>query len=554
MLTQLIIKNFLIITELELEFSSGLTALTGETGAGKSILLDALQLALGEQASLSLLRPGAERLEIQAEFLLPASSPTLTWLQEHDLDDGLYCRLRRILTQDGGSRANINGQPCRLPLLRELSPQLIYFHSQHASQTLLQPSYAREFLDGHLLAPPVVRAVREAYETWQSLQTLLQEFTTRRQAHIERLAWLDEAITELSTFDLSPQALTTLEHQFATCTHAKKILQLGANLVALLGREQPESVLATLRKLTSLATELARHFPTITQQLELVHSASIQLEEFERALHHQLTLVSNDPQQLHELNQKITALENCARKYRVQPDELGEYLSGLVKEREALQTALPDEATLKQQFIQSEVNYMQCANSLTRAREAGIAKVIKHLKQILPRLGLAGATFKIELNPTAFPTRYGNETVQWFFSANPGQSLQVLAKAASGGELSRLSLALATTPHTNAIAPTAIFDEVDTGIGGETAVLVGELLDELAQTQQVFCITHLPQVAANAAHHFNISKSSTKGQTHLDATLLSPAERVSELARMLSGKADDSAARRNAERLLSKVD
>lgn len=549
MLRRLHIRDFVIVDQLELEFAAGFTALTGETGAGKSILIDALSLALGGRGEAGMVRTGAERAEVSAEFELPAVSGQVLqqWLLDQDIEPH-DCLLRRVLDSGGRSRAYINGTPVTLTQLRELAGFLCDIHGQHAHHGLLQLDSQRQLLDAHAGHQGLVRAVAESYRCWHELTSAWQRATegsAALQQERETLAWQVEELQALA-FDAGQWQEDNQEHQ--RLSHAASLIEGSAVALDLLS-EGEAALLPQLEQLAGRLQQLAGFDAELRETLDLLNNGQIQLQEAVHALRHYQRRLDIEPQRLQELEARITQVMSVARKYRVTVDELPALLERHSERLQAL-SAQVDVAALQAQLDAAEQEYRQQAQTLSAARAQVADRLSQQVTEAMQQLALAGGRFAIALTHQGQATAHGLEGVEFQVSTNAGQPLRPLARVASGGELSRIGLAIQVIASQAAQTPTLIFDEVDVGIGGGVAEVVGRLLHELGQTRQVLCVTHLPQVAACADHQWSIAKEERGGATYSRVTLLDQTARVDELARMLGGLKITDTTRRHAAEML----
>ncbi|MDO8989086.1 MAG: DNA repair protein RecN [Sideroxyarcus sp.] len=549
MLKNLIIRDFVIVDTLELDFSSGFTALTGETGAGKSILIDALSLALGERVDAGMVRTGCERADISAEFDIAALAPLQAWLREQDLEgDEGACLLRRTLDAAGRSRGFINGRSATLQQLREAGEQLIDIHGQHAHQSLLRADAQRELLDSHAGLGKQAEEVMTAFKTWQTLH--------RRRLQLEQNAGEVAAERELLSFqrrelemlNFAGAEWTSLQADHARLSHAAGLLETAQFGVEVLS----ESDTACLAQLNALTARLRAglEFDTELQgTLTMLESAQNELQEAVYALRHYQQKLDTDPQQLRQQEQRMADVVEAARKYRVPPEQLPEALAGIVARLDEL-GGDADLAELARQDEAARSAYRGAASKLSEARIAAAETLSAEITAAMQTLAMQGGQFSVALLPLNEGNANGLEMVEFQVAANPGSPLRSMAKVASGGELSRISLAIQVAASRAAIVPTLIFDEVDSGIGGRVAEIVGNLLKQLGKRHQVMCVTHLPQVAAQADAQWQVSKATHAGKTLSNIRVMNEAERIEEIARMLGGVKITETTRKHAAELL----
>jgi len=549
MLKYLAIRDFVIVASLELDFSAGFTALTGETGAGKSILIDALSLALGERGDAALVRSGCERAEIVAEFDITAQPSLQHWLNEQELvgDDGV-CLLRRVLDAGGRSRGFINGCGATLQQMRAVGEQLLGIHGQHAHQLLLRPDAQRELLDGYAGIGDDAKKVAILFREWQALQRRrigLSENAAAVQAERELLQFQRN---ELEGLRFNPAEWQELQQDYERLAHAAGLLetaQFGLDTLS-------EADIACLSQLNALAARLRdgmSHDAALGEPLRMVESAQAELQEAVYALRHYQQHLDADPQRLRMLEQRIGDVMDAARKYRVEPERLGETLQRIEARLEQLGDDGNLEALARDEQVARQA-YLAAAQQLSAARKTAADRLSAEITAAMQTLAMQGGSFAVQLQALAEGVAGGLETVEFQVAANPGVSLRSLTKVASGGELSRISLAIQVAASQVASVPTLIFDEVDSGIGGRVAEIVGQLLKRLGMNYQVLCVTHLPQVAAAADHQWRVSKAQEDGVTLSNIAVLDGAQRIEEIARMLGGVKITETTRKHAAEML----
>lgn len=547
MLRSLHIRDFVIVDEAHIEFDKGFTVFSGETGAGKSILIDALSLLLGARGDTRVIREGCEKTDLSAHFDL--SDDIRSWLQSNDLDDGEELLLRRVIDAQGRSRAYINGTPATLSQLREVSEQLVDIHGQHAHQSLLKSTNQYALLDAQGGHTELAKQVASVWGNWQSLQQRLrqaQEQSAGLQAERERLQWQHD---ELQTLDLQPNEWeqTAVEHQ--RLAHAQSLLDGATRALNLLDGEE-QAAQRALFSATQEITRLLHHDPAALQPiLDTLESARIASTEAISDLNSYLSSVELDPDRLANLEERMADIFSMARKYRCEPEELPTLLQTLAQQLEQLS----EDADLEQlegKVAQAHEHYNTLAQQLSDARARTSKQLSQQVSHAMQELSMQGGQFAVELSPCK-PSAHGNEQVEFLVAGHAGVRPAPLAKVASGGELARISLALAVIASQAAQVPTLIFDEVDTGIGGAVAEVVGKLLRELGLRHQVLCVTHLPQVAAQGQHHLQVSKQSQGGHTLSRIQVLDQEARVEEISRMLGGIAITNTTRQHAKEMLS---
>jgi len=550
MLRRLYIRDFIIVDRLELEFDSGFTTLTGETGAGKSILIDALSLALGERAETGVVRTGAERAEISASFDLPTdpTHPLIIWLHEQDFTPDGECLLRRIVESNGRSRAYINGAPATLTQLREAAEFLCDIHGQHAHHSLLRADAQRELLDQHAGLTPLARETSEKYRHWQHLHNALKNAERDIAATLREREMLEWQVKELQTLAFEPTQWQEDNQEHRRLSHAASLIEgVGGSLSQL--EEDDNALNPQLDHLISRLRDLCEYDHELHETLELLGNAQIQLQEAGHALRHYQRRLDIDPDRLSELEARITSVTSMARKQHVTIEELPELL--LKQQARLTELALlTDSAELARQVIAAEADYLASAKKLSKGRTRTAKELSQQVTAAMQELAMTGGRFEIQLTPLTEAAAYGLEAIEFQVTANTGQPPRALAKVASGGELSRIGLAIQVIASQATQTPTLIFDEVDVGIGGRVAEIVGRKLHELGRSHQVLCVTHLPQVAACATQQWNIAKEDRDGQTLSRVTPLDVTGRIDEIARMLGGVKITETTRRHATEML----
>ncbi|MEQ5835461.1 DNA repair protein RecN [Marinobacter sp. NFXS9] len=536
MLNQLIVANYAIAERVELQFRQGMTTLTGETGAGKSIVLDALGLVLGGRADAGAVRHGAKRADITASFDVRRIAEAREWLEAHDLDEDNDCILRRVISKDGRSRAYINGQPCPLADLRELGGMLMDIHSQHQHQSLLQKETHRKLLDEFADADKLASDVRAAWKTWHQTQQRLEELRGNRDENEARLQLLRYQVEELDRLALEDGELDNLEAEQARLSHAETVLH-NCHQASVLCSEDEPSAASLIQQALQQLEQLPVEVPALADTLQMLNEAQIQVSEAGNNLRHFVEDYDADPARLEEVEERLSTIYDLARKHRVSPETLGELHTQLQTELEQLDGGEGSLERLEADAMELNDNWQSKADELTARREKAAAELDGRIAEELAHLSMPSVQFVTRLarHEKAAPSPVGNEDVEFLISANPGQPARSLSKVASGGELSRISLAIQVVVAQTSTIPTLVFDEVDVGIGGGTAEVVGRLLRQLGDNGQVLCVTHLPQVAAQAHQHLFVSKFSEQDATFSRIETLNDDGRVKEVARMLGG-------------------
>ena len=548
MLHRLVIRDFVLVDHLELEFQAGFGALTGETGAGKSILVDALAFALGERSDAGQIRSDCERTEISAEFDLEGAPAAAEWLREHDLDADEGVLLRRVLDRNGRSRAYLNGSPVTVQQLREVAESLLDIHGQHAHQSLLRGDAQRALLDAHARLDPLADEVSTAWRCWREAKTLLEAASGNAEALAQEREQLEWQVRELETLGFSDEEWEGLNVEHKRLAHAASLVE-GARYSLDLLAEGEGACEAQLDSVASRLDDLSGYDPTLTELTQLLQSAQAELAEVVSALRRYADRVDLDPQRLSEVEGRIEAVLGSARKYRTSPDDLPGLLASW-KERLAVLGDSADVAALEARTLTARKHYEALARRLSKQRSQAALKLGAEVSRVMQQLALAGGRFEIALVPVEAGTAYGFEQVEFRIAGLAGAEARSLAKVASGGELSRISLAIQVVTSQAARVPTLIFDEVDVGIGGGVAEVVGRLLRELGAERQVLCVTHLPQVAARANWQWQVSKQADNGQLRSRVLTLDHDARVEEVARMLGGVEITAITRQHAREML----
>jgi DNA repair protein RecN (Recombination protein N) len=551
MLQTLSIRDFVIVDQLDLEFDRGFTVLTGETGAGKSILVDALSLALGARGEGGIIRAGCERAEISASFDIADLADLQTWLRDSELPiEDQQLLVRRVIYADGRSRAFINGLPATIQQLRDAGEFLVDIYSQHAHHSLLKQTYQRQILDEYAGLSDVALEVAAQYRTWHDLNQRRMDMERNAAAYADELADLRDQVRELAQLAPSSDEWEPLQQEHSRLSHGASLLAGGEECRELLS----EGELAALRQISTVQHKLQnlREYDAGLQEaLDTLDSALIQLEETDRFLNRYLQRAELDPERLAEVEGRIQALHTAARKYRVRPEELEDVLTQWQARMAELEGAGNDGELARQEAAAKQV-YTKLAEELSSGRRQAAQKLSEKISVEMQRLALSGGSFAVELaSQEAAAT--GLEQVEFLVAGHAGVAPRPLAKVASGGELSRISLAIRVVTAQQGDIPTMIFDEVDVGIGGGVAEIVGQLLKQLGLKRQVLVITHLPQVAAQGAQHLRVSKTQIACNTLSQIEPLVPADRVEEVARMLGGVEITDTTRKHAEEMLTKV-
>lgn len=554
MLSRLEIRNFAIIDQVELELAPGLTMLTGETGAGKSILLDAIGLVLGDRADASAIRSGAARAEISAEFNIDDQPEVATWLTQQELDQDGECVIRRVISAERGARSTINGRSVTAVQLRELGELLVEIHGQHEHQRLLQRIRQRELLDDYGNYVPELTAVAELYQRWRAIQDELERLQGLNDERDQRLEWLRFQTQELA--DLAPRSgeAAELEREFRRSNHLERLLQQGHLALELVYEGEEAAAYRSLSQAIRILEELQMLDAELAPTVELLAGALVQIQEGADTLRRHLDHLEIDPERLQWLDQRLAMLHDLARKHRVDPDALPEQLERLRRELTDLEQLEEQIAALREEQRRLNQAYLETATRLSEARRQAAARLGERVTATIAELGMTNGVFQIVVQTADERfTPQGLDQVEFMVTLNPGQPLRPLHKIASGGELSRIGLAIHVVAAHQRSVPCMIFDEVDTGVGGAVAEMVGRKLADLAHSRQVLCITHLPQVAAYAHHHLQVRKETDGHTTSTRIQQLDAGARIDELARMLGGIEITSRTRAHAQEMIDRA-
>jgi DNA repair protein RecN (Recombination protein N) len=536
MLTQLTVSNYAIAERVELQFSHGMTALTGETGAGKSIVLDALGLAMGGRADAGAVRHGAKRADITATFDVSRITEAREWLEEHELDDENDCILRRVISKDGRSRAFINGQPCPLTHLKDLGSTLMDIHSQHQHQSLLRKETHRKLLDEFAVAETLADNTRQAWKTWNNTKQRLNERQQNADEAEARIQLLRYQVEELDRLALEGNEQDALETEQSQLSHAEGVLH-SCHQATMLCTEDDSSAAALLRQALQQLEQLPIEVPALAETIQMMNEAQIQITEAGDNLRHFVDDYDADPTRLSAVEERLSAIYQMARKHRITPEQLPELHQSLSEELASLDDGEGSVEKLEAELESQRAEFDKISAELSDARQAAAANLDQRIAQELAQLSMPAVQFVTHLsrNKDDEPAPHGMEEVEFLVSANPGQPARPLAKVASGGELSRISLAIQVVVAQTSTTPTLVFDEVDVGIGGGTAEVVGRLLRSLGDNGQVLCVTHLAQVAAQCHQHLFVSKFTESDATFSRIESLDDTGRITEVARMLGG-------------------
>ena len=557
MLTQLTINNFAIVRQLEIELAKGMSVITGETGAGKSIAIDALGLCLGQRIETSMVREGQERAEICATFFIEPTNPAYQWLQEQELqdpDNPSDCILRRVINADGRSKAFINSTPVSASQLKEIGQYLIHINGQHSSQLLLKNDYQLQLVDTFAHHNDLLAQMREDYRAWKNLQTQVKNFQQKVAENEAKKQLLQYQVEELDEFALRPNEYLELEEDQRRLSNSEQLTQLSQSALQLLSENETVSIDSMLYRAAQYIDELSELDPRYASVQTMLNDALIQVQEATSEVQHLASHIEQDPMLLQEIEQRLGQALQLARKHNVKPEELVEWHQKLKAEL----TALVDFSESEERLILEEKaafeKMQNTAKQLHESRCQAAGKLAQQVTDSIKGLAMENAEFFIEVNSDLTKVASnGADNIVFTLRSNLGQQAQPLAKVASGGELSRISLAIQVLTSDQSAIPTLIFDEVDVGISGKTASVVGKLLRQLGDKCQVLCVTHLPQVACHGHHQFNVEKFTVDDKTETKMTALSQEERVPALARLLGGSEITDLALANAQEMLDLV-
>ncbi len=537
MLSHLFIRNFAIVDQLELTLEKGLSVLTGETGAGKSILIDALSLTLGDRANTSVIRQGAENAEVIANFELATDHDAQLWLRSQELDSDSDCIIRRVIYREKSSRAYINGRPVPVQQLKELGNLLVDIHGQHEHQSLLKRDTQRQILDDYAGIQAQVASLSGVYDEIRKLETRISTLKTQSSDQQARVELLKFQTNELELLALAPGEILKIEQEHERLANGAEIIEGTQAASYSLYHDEENSIDHSLNQTINKLEHLAQHDAKLGPAITLLSDAAIQIGEAADLLSKYSDDLDLDPERLQWLDQRLGAAHDLARKHQVKPGELPEKLEALMLELSDIENADINLEKLESELGQHKKEYLTHANVISKKRDEAAESLGKKISSYMGELGMEGGLFEIQLESLADNSigSKGLERINFYVSANPGQPVQPITKVASGGELSRISLALQVVIASIGRIPTMIFDEVDVGVGGRVAEIVGKLLRELGNSRQVICVTHLAQVAAQGNRHFQVSKRTESDSTQTRIESLPENDRVREIARMIGG-------------------
>ncbi|SIO95693.1 DNA repair protein RecN [Vibrio spartinae] len=551
MLAHLSVNNFAIVKSLQLELSQGMTTITGETGAGKSIAIDALSLCLGGRAEASMVRQGEEKTEVCAAFLLDHNLHATRWLEDNELLDGSECILRRVITKEGRSRAFINGNPVPISQLKSLGQLLINIHGQHAHQQLMKSEHQLTMLDQYAGHADLLKKTRVAYQNWRQANNELEQIRKNSQQNQAQLQLLEYQIKELNELSLSEDEFPELEHEYKRLTNSGELLTLSQNAIQLLNEGDEVNAIGLLQSTNQVLAQLAELDEKMAMLPAMLAEALIQLEEANSELRDYLDRIEVDPAQMAHIEDRYSKVMSLARKHNVLPEDLYQHHQSLRQQISALDYSDEKLEQLEHMVAQAYQSFVQRAEKLHQSRMRYAKELNKLISQSMHELSMEKAKFQMDIHyDDNHPSPLGFDSVNFMVSTNPGQPLQPMTKVASGGELSRISLAIQVITAQKVETPSLIFDEVDVGISGPTAAVVGKMLRQLGESTQVLCVTHLPQVAGCGHQQLFVAKQTKSGKTETQMLKLDNQQRIEELARLLGGSQITETTLANAKELL----
>ena len=536
LLKHLHIRDFAVIEEVDIAFNDGLTVFTGETGAGKSIMVGALGLVLGDRSDSGIVRTGCERTEITAIFDIENEDGIQSVLAEQEINCEDELILRRVINKDGRSRAYVNGSSVPAQLLRALGERMVDIHGQHTHQSLLKADVQRNLLDEFGNHQQQLNEVKDAWKLWHATELELQALSGDSRDHDAQMTLLQYQIQELEALNPGESKFSDVEEEYGRLSNANRILEVCQETLQHLSDDEHSTQSQISHRLNELQ-DIQKFDQSLSSVIDLLNNATIQVSEASDELRHYLDRLELDPEKLKAVEDKLGALHNMARKHKIQPEELTDHLLTLQEELHKLENS---EARYRELLTLQETTieqYRKAAARLNQCRQQSAHRLSDDITKKLNELGMPGGQFSIEISDIGkdTPLQHGMDKIGYLVSLNPGQPLQPLSKVASGGELSRISLAIQVTGSKDKGIPTLIFDEVDSGIGGGVAEIVGKLLHSLSNKRQIFCVTHLPQIASQGDHHMQVAKATHAGTTLTRVSELNKEERVDEIARMLGG-------------------
>lgn len=552
MLIALTVRQLAVVEDLSLTFKSGMTSLTGETGAGKSILVDALGLVLGDRADSNMVRHGSERAEIEASFDISSNLPLQQWLKEQELDDEDQCHLRRTISRDGRSKAYINARQVALTQLRNISELSVDIHGQHEHQSLLRTETQRELLDIVANNKALLKSLKQAYAEWQKIQQQLAAIRQQTEQQLARQELLNYQVSELEPLALTDDSINLLLQDQQQLAHAAQLLHTSESTLHNLFEQEHGAAYDLIGSALTELEKLQQYEPRFTEIIETLNSAAINLDETATSLRHYLDSTDLDPARLEAVEDQLAVLHDLARKHHVEIEALPAHYQALCDELDSLSKSQQNQTELSQQLKAQEKLCQDLSAQIRANREKHAKPLAETITQSIQQLAIPAGRIEFVITPFEDGkfSEHGADQIQLLVSTNPGQPAGELGKIASGGELARISLAIQVVTAGKRSVPTLIFDEVDVGIGGGVAEIVGQHLKLLASSQQVICITHLPQVAAQAHQQLQVTKVLGEDKTHTEISELNREQRIEEIARMLGGMNLTQKTRSHAEEML----
>ncbi|MCY9870890.1 DNA repair protein RecN [Vibrio barjaei] len=551
MLSHLSVNNFAIVKSLQLELSTGMTTITGETGAGKSIAIDALGLCLGGRAEAGAVRAGEDKTEVTAAFVIENNQQATRWLEDNDLFDGTECILRRTITKEGRSRALINGSPVPLSQLKSLGQLLINIHGQHAHHQLMKGDYQLSLLDQYAGHTNLLQQVRNKYQAWRSADIALSQLKENSANNLAQLQLLEYQIKELNELAIGEQEFPELEQEHKRLSNSGELAITCQQAIDIIYEGEEVNALGMLQTVSSKLVQLAELDNKLTALPNMIEEAMIQLEEANTELRNYLDKIDVNPERMAYVEERFSKIMSLARKHHVMPEELYQHHQDLLAQIEALDCSDEKLAAMEEEVSAHFDTYVRSCEKLSKSRGRYAKELNKLISQSMHELSMEKAKFAITVDfQHEHPSPTGMDNVVFVVSTNPGQPMQPIAKVASGGELSRISLAIQVITAQKVDTPSLIFDEVDVGISGPTAAVVGKMLRKLGESTQVLCVTHLPQVAGHGHQQLFVTKTTKANKTETSMLTLNEQQRISELARLLGGSQITDSTLANAKELL----
>ncbi|PML82851.1 DNA repair protein RecN [Vibrio breoganii] len=552
MLAHLSVNNFAIVKSLQIELQPGMTTITGETGAGKSIAIDALGLCLGSRSDSGMVRQGEDKVDLCASFMIESNLSAQRWLEDNELTDGEECILRRVIGKDGRSRAFINGNPVPVSQLKSLGQTLVSIHGQHAHHQLLKKEYQLTLLDQYAGHQSLLNNVQKHYQAWRQADNTLKQTIQNGQQNLAQKQLLEYQIKELDELALLENEFSKLEDEHKKLSNSGELLSLTQQSLDVINDNDDVNAIALLHNVIHQTQQLGELDSTLSGISEMLNEALIQMEEASSELRNYLDSIDMDPMRMQMVEERYSRVMSLAKKHLVLPEDLYQHHQDLAKQIEALDCSDERIEQLKAEVEQALEKYLKSSEKLSKSRKRYAKELNKLISESMHQLSMEKARFDISINnDPKYASPLGTDDVEYLVSANPGQPLQPLGKVASGGELSRISLAIQVITAQKVETPSLIFDEVDVGISGPTAAVVGQMLRKLGESTQILCVTHLPQVAGNGHQQMFVAKKTKGGTTETRMFTLNTEQRVEELARLLGGSEITSSTLANAKELMA---